>query len=277
MESTVRPSRVVEGEAVTTYPVGNPEPCPHPVAFLDGIQRYEIVGYLDSSPLVVADIAAAVRLRVGRRPQLAVMEHRRLAFGSPEVLDRVAGVLGGVTATPLQADALGHPIREVQAARHAIDTARGALELRVGQQFRAHSDAWLIVDGVLSEGIDWVLDPRMIGVSKSHSSLPFAGADQVVYLRMPQGHRSSVFEPQTRSLAPVYSWGLRLWPWEGQDLFHGLVRIETRASDQVLAAVDTISRWLLAERAPLSARDPRWDRLLYGIHEVESYLRARVA
>ncbi len=33
-------------------------------------------------------------------------------------------------------------------------------------------------------------------------------------------------------------------------------------------------RWLLAERAPLSTPDHRWDRLLYGIHSVEAYLRA---
>ncbi|MEE8060400.1 MAG: hypothetical protein V3T16_01160 [Gemmatimonadales bacterium] len=286
-ESTVRPARLVEGETLTTYPVGRPEPCPHPLAFLDGIQRYEIVGYLGSAPLLVADIAAAVRERVGRRPRLAVMEHRRLAFGGPEVLERVAGVMGAgaeagagaveVTPVPLADDVLGHPIREIQAARKAIDRARGALELEVGQRFRAQSDAWLIVDGALSEGISWATDPRMIGVSKSHSSLPFAGADQVTYLRTPHGHRTSVFEPVTRALAPVYSWALRLWPWEGRDLFHGLVRVETRASDEVLDTVDTISRWLLAERAPLSAPDPRWDRLLYGIHEVESFLRARVA
>ena len=37
-----------------------------------------------------------------------------------------------------------------------------------------------------------------------------------------------------------------------------------------------IEHWLglLAERAPLSTPDPRWDRLLYGIHAVERHLRA---
>jgi hypothetical protein len=35
-----------------------------------------------------------------------------------------------------------------------------------------------------------------------------------------------------------------------------------------------LSRRLLAERAPLSTPDQRWDRLLYGIHSVETYLRA---
>jgi len=36
-----------------------------------------------------------------------------------------------------------------------------------------------------------------------------------------------------------------------------------------------VSRWILAERAPLATPDGRWDRLLYPIHEVETFLRAR--
>jgi hypothetical protein len=37
-----------------------------------------------------------------------------------------------------------------------------------------------------------------------------------------------------------------------------------------------LSRHLLAERAPL-ANDARADRLLYGIHDVERFLRAQGA
>jgi hypothetical protein len=39
--------------------------------------------------------------------------------------------------------------------------------------------------------------------------------------------------------------------------------------------VDAISRWILAERAPISAPDQRWDRLLYGVYSVEQYLKAK--
>ncbi|HSB52940.1 MAG TPA: hypothetical protein VLD58_01230, partial [Gemmatimonadales bacterium] len=94
------------------------------------------------------------------------------------------------------------------------------------------------------------------------------------YLRLPAGYRSPVFSPAGRELAPVYSWALRLWPWEGKDLLHGLVRVEARARPETIAHADRISRWLLAERSPVSTPDPRWDRLLYGIHAVEEYLRA---
>ncbi len=277
-EATIKPARLIEGDVVAAHPVGGAEPWPDAVGFLDGIQRYEIVGYLDTAPLVVARVAAAVRVRSGpgKRPRLAVALERRLAIGRPEVLERVADVLEDAMLMPLDDEVAGHPVREVQAGRKLIDRERGAAELEVGRRFRSESDAWLVVDGALSEGIDWVADPRMVGVVKSHSTLPFAGADQVVYLRTPYGHRSSVFKPETRSLAPVHSWALRLWPWEGKDLFHGLVRIETRAEDDALSNVDQLSRWLLAERAPVSAPDPRWDRLLYGIHDVEVYLRARM-
>jgi len=74
----------------------------------------------------------------------------------------------------------------------------------------------------------------------------------------------------------VHAWALRLWPWEGKDLFHGLVRIEVAPVNGTPAMAGLLSRWLLAERAPISTPDARWDRLLYGIHSVETYLRAQV-
>jgi hypothetical protein len=51
--------------------------------------------------------------------------------------------------------------------------------------------------------------------------------------------------------------------------------MEVSPANGVAATADLVSRRLLAERAPLSTPDPRWDRLLYGIHSVEQYLRAR--
>jgi hypothetical protein len=117
----------------------------------------------------------------------------------------------------------------------------------------------------------------MVAISKSHSVLPFEGADLESYLRLPAGFRSSVYAPATRSLAPVRAWGLRLWPWEGKDLLHGLVRVEVAPANEATERADEISRWVLAERAPVSAPDRRWDRLLYGVHSVEQYLKARTA
>src|SRR5207247_1920194 len=92
----------------------------------------------------------------------------------------------------------------------------------------------------------------------------------------PTAHRASVFEPRSRGARrAIYSWYLRFWPWEGNDLLYGLVRVEARAHPDTLARASALSAWLERERSPLSTPDARWDRLLYPIHDVETYLRSR--
>jgi hypothetical protein len=114
----------------------------------------------------------------------------------------------------------------------------------------------------------------MVAISKSHSVLPFEGEDLELYLQLALAHRSPVYAPETRSLAPVRAWGLRLWSWEGKDLLHGLIRVEVAPVNGTTATADAISRWILTERAPVSAPDRRWDRLVYGVYSVEQYLKA---
>jgi hypothetical protein len=183
--------------------------------------------------------------------------------------------LGAVETIALPDDEPAHPLRDLLNAGHAVDHARGELELLVGDQYRSGSDGWLVIDGSLAVSPRWATDARMVAISKSHSILPFAGTDLEQYLRLPCGHRSSVYAPVTRSLAPVRAWGLRLWPWEGKDLLYGLVRVEVAPANGGTEQANTISRWILADRAPLSAPDRRWDRLLYGMYSVEQYLKAK--
>jgi len=40
--------------------------------------------------------------------------------------------------------------------------------------------------------------------------------------------------------------------------------------------VDEITRWILAERAPLAKPDPRWASTIYPIHYVEKVLKPLV-
>jgi hypothetical protein len=113
-------------------------------------------------------------------------------------------------------------------------------------------------------------------VVKSHGAQYFAGAELERALTVPAEHRTSVFRPRRRGARrDIYSWYLRLWPWEGNDLLYGLVRVEARAHPDTIALAPAVSRWLLQERAPLATPDRRWDRLLYPVHDVETYLRAR--
>ncbi len=273
-EATIQPARLLEDLPLSGRAVGPAEPWPGVVAFLDGVQRYEVMAYADSTPLVVAEIGAAVLERRERRLRLALAERRRLVIARPQVLARLEGTTEGHETIALPDEGPVHPVRDFQLARRAVDQARGRLEVEVGRRYRNRSDAWLIVDGPLTESPQWACDPRMLGVSKSHATLPFGGEELDHYLRLAPGHRSPVFEPAGHAVTPVYSWGLRLWPWEGRDVLHGLVRIEAAPTLETLAQADQLSRWLLAERAPVSTPDPRWDRLLYGIHAVEQYLRA---
>ena len=273
-EATIRPARLLEDLPISGHAVGAAEPWPGTLAFLDGTQRYEVMAYAGASPVVVAEIAAGVLERRDRQLHVAEVARRRLVIARPAVLSRLEGILEGHIAVALPEDEPAHPVHDFQLARREVDTERGRLEVEVGRRYRSASGAWLIVDGSLGESLQWASDPRMVGISKSHATLPFSDRDLEQYLRLPAGYRSPVFQPAGHQVAPVYSWALRLWPWEGKDLLHGLIRVEAAPTAETLALADQLSRWLLAERAPVSTPDPRWDRLLYGIRAVEEYLRA---
>lgn len=274
-EACIRPARLLEDATVQCHPVGTPEPWVGPLAYLDGVQRMRLVAYAGASPLYVGEIAAAVRERQATRLATVMEDRRRLVIGRPRALAAAGDALDGLATLGLPEDEPPHPVRDLTQASRALDRARGQLEIDLGHSFRRRSAGWLLVDGSLAETPDWASDPRTVGVSKSHATLPFEGDDLERYLRLPRGHRSSIFAPQTRSVAPVHAWALRLWDWEQKDLFHGLVRVEVAPANGEPETADLLSRWLLAERAPISTPDPRWDRLLYGIHSVEQYLRAR--
>ncbi len=269
------PSRLIEDDSLQIHLVGGPLACPEPIAFLDGTQRVEVVGYVEATPVVAAIMAAAVRLRTDGHFVTVARQQRSVLVGRPDVLESLEGDFGGFERVPLAADDVLHPLKALEGVHRLIDTERSRLEREVGRTFRRTGPAWLVVDGVIADSGVWQDDPRVIGVSKSHATLPFGGPDLERYLTLPSGHRTTVFEPATWRIAPVRSWALRLWPHEGRDLFHGLVRVEVAVAAGTSAHADLVSRWLLAERAPLSRPDARWDRLLYGVAAVERHLRAR--
>ncbi len=274
-EAAIQLARLVEGSQLQALPVGLAEPWPGPVAYLEGVQTLEVVGYSGSTPIAVAEIAAAVRERRDRRLHTVLEDRRRLVLGRPVALACAGDALQQFEPVALPDEEPAHPLRDLMNAARALDRSRGALEILLGDRYRARSDSWIVVDGALSNSPRWAADERMVGISKSHSILPFGGEDLERYLRLPVSHRSSVYAPETRSLAPVRAWGLRLWSWQGRDLLYGLVRIEVAPTNGSSERADLISRWIMAERAPLSAPDRRWDRLLYGIYSVEQYLKVK--
>src|SRR5205085_2624136 len=103
---------------------------------------------------------------------------------------------------------------------------------------------------------------RALGVVKSHGAQYFEGAELERALTLPDGHRTSVFRPRARGARrDIYSWYVRLWPWEGNDLLYGLLRLEARAHPETIALASPIAAWMRAERAPVATPDRRWDRL----------------
>src|SRR5207237_905935 len=113
------------------------------------------------------------------------------------------------------------------------------------------ADEWLVVDGVLSDSAALSEHPRALGVVKSHGAHYFEGTELERALTLPDGHRSGVFRPRARGAGrDIYSWYVRLWPWEGNDLLYGLLRLGARGHPDTLALAAPIEAWALAQAAP---------------------------
>ncbi|MEP7326911.1 MAG: hypothetical protein ABI836_13250, partial [Gemmatimonadota bacterium] len=149
-EASIRPARLVENPSLAIHAVGEAEPWEGPVAFLDGIQRYDIVAHHGVAPLVISTIAAAVRERRERRLTTAIVRRRMLAVGRPEALAAAGDALEGLDPIPLDDDEPVHPVRDLTAVRRAVDRERGRLEIEVGEAYRKPGDGWLVVDGSLT-------------------------------------------------------------------------------------------------------------------------------
>ena len=272
---------LVEGSAMAVHPVGDAA-VPASVSFLDGIEQWRVIGYDGVLPIVRAYVAAAVRRRGADRRLHTVFEASRdiavapLSALAPDRRRVLEASCRDVVEIALEENA--QPARVLELARRAVDAARANVERGLAERCldALSGHEWLVVDGLLSVSARLARHPRALGVIKSHGAQFFAGTELERALTVPAEHRTSVFRARGgHARNEVYSWYLRLWPWEGNDLLYGLLRIEARADAATIAQANAVSAWLVRERAPISAPDARWDRLLYPIHDVETYLKAR--
>jgi hypothetical protein len=268
----------VEHDAIQAIDVGGMAEATLPAAFMDGIQRYAVAGRFGLIPVIRAYVAAAVLARYDEELRAeGCREEESVIAPLSRLPDRAIRELED-TGMPLH-DSGGertHPIVDVLLAGHVVERRREELELRVAREYlRRTSSGWLVVDGSTVAMATLAGAARILGVVKSHETQYLDGADLWQALTLPMGHRTSVFARLGAERSMTRTWYLRLWPWEGRDLLHGLIRLERVAAESTLAEASEVSRWILAERAPLSAPDGRWDRLIYPIHQVELYLRAR--
>jgi hypothetical protein len=279
-EAAERAELVEDGE-LRAHAIPEQPRVPATVAFLNGFERWGVRAYDGVIPLVEAYVAAAVRRREGRGGLLALgVRQRRFAVAAlagmtpklRQLLEQNAGDI-----EPVDAEFVGQPARYLEQVETIVRRARAHLERELAEATIASLGAedWLVLDGLLSRSPAVARHPRALGVIKSHGAQFLEGRGLERALTLPVRHRTSVFAVRGgHTRTETYSWYLRLWPWEGNDLLYGLLRIEARAHPDSIARASELSSWLWSERAPLATPATRWDRLLYPLHQVEEYLNA---
>ena len=277
--------------------------------FLDGVQSSREIGRIEMVPVVVATVAAAIINRCDRRftrmplesPPVVVQAvilprstgdekveafwDLLLAAGFSELApDEVPSVPHLVldSAEYAATDASDY-VRMRESARVRVRALRERLEggmLRrwEGEDRVLNSDDWIAVDGQLRDIRE--SNRRAIGLIKSVARPEFVGKDVGMLLDLEPGMRTTSFVPDWQLRRDQSerrtSWYLRMWPPQrGADALGSLMRIEA-PRDTGPEMVDEISRWVLAERAPLAKPDPRWPAMIYPIHYVEKILKPLV-
>jgi hypothetical protein len=291
------PATPVEGHAVRAARIDG-DPLVAFGAFLDGTQQSRVLHYVDGLPIVHGTVAAVVRVRANRRlatwaraPRIERRLYAPCAF-LPAAVCAELDELGLAVVDTSEADEHGerpapHPTLLLDRAVQFVRTHREGAEQALAESWCAVEKAPLLVDGGLS-GSDVVASSACtVGVVKSHRTLYADGDALRAVLTLKRGWRSTVFRiasPRPANASPrrsaVASWYLRLRDPAGRDPMWGLVRIEAadrgaaERPEELTARADLISRWVLAEVAPLALPDGRWDKMVYGVRDCEEFLRA---
>lgn len=273
---------MLDGGGMRAIPVpGDPEA--RFAAFLDGTQSVRIVARHGGVPIVLGIVAAAVRERIDRRlltwTGCAPRVERRLYLPyayAPALASEhnPAFELVNTTDESLGEQPSRHPAALLESAIKSVRRDRERVEAILAEAWCATRAEPICIDGGIASSPRVAASPGAIGVVKTHNTIHAEGADLEIVLGLGQGERTPPFRIQSRGRSPVSSWYLRLRDNQGHDATWGLVRIETCDSVRAAADVDRISRWILAEGAPLALPDSRWDKMSYGVRNSEEFLRA---
>lgn len=276
--------------------------------FLDGTQKTLPVWRVGVVPIIVGVAVAAVLARDENGECSLVGEtlvEQRTWFiprdtGSRD-LDAVIDVLEGageqVTdplarfATPedrAQYEAFaGNYGRILLHAQEAANRVRGAIEEDIVPLWEAtirasREDRWMVVDGRLHGRY-----ANAVGLVKDPTQQHLFGEEASVLFNLPQGHRTSAYQlgssrkstdddgRELRNQA-FTMWYQRMWPAQGLDARHALIRLETSPDIWETEVIDDIASWLMAERIPRPTADARWATLLYPMHVLELMLKRRI-
>jgi hypothetical protein len=290
--------------------IGEPDGTSKLCYFLDGVQSSREIGRIEMSPVIVATVAAAIVNRCDRRFTRMPLEEPPTVVQAV-ILPRSAGdekvaafwgllVAAGFTefgvedipssehvvvdsaefmSEPDPADYVGMRERARVRVRALRERLEGEMLRRWELDDRTmDEETWIAVDGQLKDIRE--SNRRAIGLIKSVSRPEFVGKDVGMLLDLEPGMRTTSFVPDWQLRRDQSerrtSWYLRMWPPQrGADALGSLMRVEA-PRDTEPATIDEISRWILAERAPLAKPDPRWPAMIYPIHYVEKLLKPLV-
>lgn len=291
--------------------IGDPDGSSRLCYFLDGVQSSREIGRIGMSPVVVATVAAAIVNRCDRRFSRMPLEDPPTLVQAV-ILPRSAGDEGvgafwellveagfsefGVEDVPSSPHLVVDSAQYVphadpsdyvgmrEMARSRVRTLRERLEGEMLRRWELDDriledpDAWIAVDGQLRDVSE--SNRQAVGLIKSVARPEFVGKDVAMLLDLEPGMRTTSFVPDWQLRRDQSerrtSWYLRMWPpQQGADALGSLMRVEAQR-DTRPETIDEISRWILAERAPLAKPDPRWPAMIYPIHYVEKILKPLV-
>lgn len=253
-------------------------------AFLDGIQSsHTEYNGRNGVPIVGGTVAAVIRRRADRVlhawPGSPKILH---AFYAPFAIIGESAVAwlrtGGIelvdTLERGDPPEARHPMELLALARNAVQRNRERLEVELAEAWCSSEAEPLFVDGGISGARNASQSELAVGVVKSHRTLYATPESLGVITALAVGMRTASFEIRPKHRTTVASWYLRLRDPRGRDPLFGLVRVEIARDSWSADRADQVSRWVLAERAPVSLPDKRWSTMAYGIRDCEEYLRA---
>ena len=254
-------------------------------AFLDGMQKSEVIRYVRGVPVIWGTVGAVIRDRRERRLHTwrHVVEHRlyaprtQVSDAEWELLGRAGYPLTDSSTAAGGEPASEHPLALREAVVHRVQQDRKRAEQRLAVAWCDAEDRRLMVDGGISDSDPVARSSAAIGVVKSHRALYVSGAALAVVLALRERERSSAFLVSPERRASVVSWYLRIRDPRGRDPMWGLIRVEMASGPkgaELTRRADEVSRWILAEVAPVSLPDGRWHTMLYGVRDCEEFLRA---
>jgi hypothetical protein len=273
----------IEGGRLSARSVG--EPVVAFAAFLDGIQvSRAILRGRDGATVVHGTVAAVVRRRNDRTlrvwsgaPRISRALYVPVALIGARELEWLRAARLEIVDTLMEdAPPARHPLELLALARTAVQRRREALEVALAESWCDSETEPLFVDGGISGAGRAAQSILVTGVVKSHRTLYATGGSLGVVIGLAAGARTTAFEIRSPRRTTVASWYLRLREAGGRDPFFGLVRAEVARDSWSAERADEVSRWILAERAPVSLPDKRWSTMAYGIRDCEEYLRALV-